>query len=216
MRKYSPGQFGASIDLLHVFSNPYDLAVYTPEVYAPLPPEMRERALEEAREYLSARAHAGRRATLRWLVLIAIDTGLTAPQIVKYADEHGIDLIVMGTHGRRGVAHLLLGSVAEHVIRTAACPVLTVRDPGARKHERDDQATTAKTLRSERQPFKHELFDAIPDLIAIDAKELGSPALASAGAFERLCHQLPLDLLEIDALWGQTETALARPTASAW
>ena len=143
--KVLAGQFGASIDLLHVFSNPYDLAVYTPEVYAPLPPEMRERALEEAREYLSARLTPADEQRFGGGTH-AIVTGLTAPQIVKYADEHGIDLIVMGTHGRRGVAHLLLGSVAEHVIRTAACPVLTVRDPGARKHERDDQATDRENV----------------------------------------------------------------------
>ena len=63
----------------------------------------------------------------------AIVSGLTAKQIVEFADENAIDLIVMGTHGRRGVAHLLLGSVAEHVVRTAACPVLTVRGPGTRR-----------------------------------------------------------------------------------
>ena len=48
-------------------------------------------------------------------------------QIVEYARLESIDLIVMGTHGRSGVAHLFLGSVAERVVRTAPCPVLTVR-----------------------------------------------------------------------------------------
>ncbi len=46
---------------------------------------------------------------------------------------HAFDLIVMGTHGRTGVAHLLLGSVAERLVRTAPCPVLTVRHPEERK-----------------------------------------------------------------------------------
>jgi nucleotide-binding universal stress UspA family protein len=45
------------------------------------------------------------------------------------AQEVGADLIVMGTHGRRGVNHLMVGSVAERVVRTAHCPVLTVRQP---------------------------------------------------------------------------------------
>jgi nucleotide-binding universal stress UspA family protein len=51
-----------------------------------------------------------------------------AQQIVAYARDASIDLIVLGTHGRGGMAHLLLGSVAERVVRTAPCPVLTVRD----------------------------------------------------------------------------------------
>ncbi|MDZ7343653.1 MAG: universal stress protein [candidate division KSB1 bacterium] len=52
----------------------------------------------------------------------------TAPAILEYAQEHDIDLIVMGTHGRRGLGHLLLGSVAEETVRLATCPVLTIRE----------------------------------------------------------------------------------------
>jgi nucleotide-binding universal stress UspA family protein len=52
--------------------------------------------------------------------------GLAAREIVAYAGAHGVDLIVMGTHGRTGVSHALLGSVAEAVVRRARCPVLTV------------------------------------------------------------------------------------------
>jgi len=52
-----------------------------------------------------------------------------AETIVNYAKEHQIDLVVMGTHGRTAMAHLLMGSVAERVVRTAPCPVLTVRHP---------------------------------------------------------------------------------------
>jgi nucleotide-binding universal stress UspA family protein len=52
-----------------------------------------------------------------------------APAIVDYAQRRKADLIVMGTHGRGGGAHLLMGSVAERVVRTAPCPVLTVRYP---------------------------------------------------------------------------------------
>lgn len=50
-----------------------------------------------------------------------------APAILDYAEDHDIDLIVMGTHGRRGMRRLILGSVAEEVVRYAECPVLTVR-----------------------------------------------------------------------------------------
>jgi signal recognition particle GTPase len=48
---------------------------------------------------------------------------------VEYAKAERIDLVVMGTHGRVAVAHFLMGSIAERVVRTAPCPVLTVRSP---------------------------------------------------------------------------------------
>jgi universal stress protein A len=55
--------------------------------------------------------------------------GDPAPEILRSAVECKADLIVMGTHGRTGLSRLLMGSVAEHVIRKAACPVLTVKAP---------------------------------------------------------------------------------------
>ena len=51
-----------------------------------------------------------------------------APAILEYVSDNDIDLIVMGTHGRRGLGHLLLGSAAEEVVRLAACPVFTIRE----------------------------------------------------------------------------------------
>jgi len=53
--------------------------------------------------------------------------GAPAEEIVRYAEVCEADLIVMGTHGRAGIAHALMGSVAEQVVRTAPCPVLLVR-----------------------------------------------------------------------------------------
>ena len=50
-------------------------------------------------------------------------------QIVKYAEDNGIDLIVIATHGRTGVMRLLMGSVAEAIVRRAPCPVITVKSP---------------------------------------------------------------------------------------
>ncbi len=58
-----------------------------------------------------------------------ITSGATAQAIVEYAEKENVQLIVVGTHGRGGVAKLLMGSVAERVVRTAHCPVLTVRRP---------------------------------------------------------------------------------------
>ena len=62
-------------------------------------------------------------------VVFVTRAGEPVRQIVGYASEHEVDLIVLGTHGRGPVAHMLLGSVAERVVRTAPCPVLTVRHP---------------------------------------------------------------------------------------
>jgi nucleotide-binding universal stress UspA family protein len=58
--------------------------------------------------------------------LCAMRVGAAADEIVRYAHESGIDLIVMGTHGREGVMRALMGSVAERVVRRATCPVLTI------------------------------------------------------------------------------------------
>jgi len=53
--------------------------------------------------------------------------GVPANEIVRFANEQSVDLIVMGTHGWTGFKHLILGSTAENVVRTAKCPVLTVK-----------------------------------------------------------------------------------------
>lgn len=60
---------------------------------------------------------------------LAVKDGSPLVEIIRYVRDHRMDLIVMGTHGRGPVSHLLLGSVTENVIRHAPCPVLTVRHP---------------------------------------------------------------------------------------
>ena len=57
-------------------------------------------------------------------------TGNTFLEIIQVARVEDVDMIVMGTHGRTGLAHVLIGSVAERVVREAPCPVLTVKHPG--------------------------------------------------------------------------------------
>jgi nucleotide-binding universal stress UspA family protein len=59
--------------------------------------------------------------------------GAAAEEVNKLADEVDADLIVLGTHGRRGIAHAILGSVAEHIVRTATRPVLTLHEAPHRK-----------------------------------------------------------------------------------
>ena len=56
-----------------------------------------------------------------------IRLGIAFLEIIKYAQEEAIDLIIMGSHGHTGIAHLLIGSTTEKVVRKAPCPVLTVR-----------------------------------------------------------------------------------------
>ncbi len=63
-------------------------------------------------------------------VVSAVVTGFAVEEIVRYAEEHVIDLIVVGTHGLTGLVHLLIGSIAEKLVRMATCPVLTVRPGG--------------------------------------------------------------------------------------
>jgi universal stress protein A len=123
------GKLGATLHLVHVFSDPYVLPAYAPDVYAPVPAVLRDEALHQVENELTARAATVDRAVP---VTTAYVTGLTAKEIVRYATSNDIDLIVMGTHGRHGVAHFLLGSVAEHIVRIAPCPVLTVRGEAAR------------------------------------------------------------------------------------
>jgi len=61
---------------------------------------------------------------------VVIHGNTPAEEIIREAQERKIDMIVMGTHGRTGLKHLLMGSVAEAVVRTAPCPVTCVRDDG--------------------------------------------------------------------------------------
>lgn len=65
-------------------------------------------------------------------VVRAIREGSPAVEIVRYASDNDIDMIVLGTHGHTGLTHVILGSVAENVVRKAKCPVLTIR-PGEHK-----------------------------------------------------------------------------------
>lgn len=116
-------RFGASLHLLHVVDEPGSWS----EVYAALP-EIQLRFSADAAKRLEAMA-----ACLQPPVhaTSAVVCGAPVPSIVKVAESTDADLIVMGTHGRRGMGHLLLGSVAERVVRLAPCPVLTVRESRA-------------------------------------------------------------------------------------
>lgn len=117
-------RFGASLYLLHIAEDPYR-AFYSAEVYVPEVEGLREEILSDSVTRLKALLHTTDVTNLHAVAEAVI--GTPASTIVEYAAGHGIDLIVMGTHGRGGMSHLLMGSVAERVVRTAPCPVLTVR-----------------------------------------------------------------------------------------
>jgi nucleotide-binding universal stress UspA family protein len=114
-------RLGARVTLLHVFSPGI---VATPDaVFAPTPEELRAVALG-ARAHLLSMAEKLEREGLG-IDCVAIE-GSPGETIREVAERQDVDLIVMGTHGRRGVTHLFLGSVAEQLMRHAPCPVLTV------------------------------------------------------------------------------------------
>ncbi len=119
-------KFGAELYLLHVVQN---LALVIPEVIPVEPPltpsvEQLTNAVQSAFDRLISENRLHDLAIRR-----EVREGTPFYEIVQYAREAAIDLIVMGTHGHTGLAHVLLGSVTEKVVRKAPCPVLTVRHP---------------------------------------------------------------------------------------
>ena len=116
-------RFGARVSLLHVVTDPTATGTWTPELYVPATAETRDRFLRTARERLEGALTAEEREKFR--VTNEVRIGAAADNIQEVAREQQVDLIVMGTHGRRGLAHMFLGSVAERVVRGAPCPVLT-------------------------------------------------------------------------------------------
>jgi universal stress protein A len=119
------GRFGASLHLLHVVEVPG--VMMGPDAYIADVPGVEARCFEDARARLQDVLTPHDRT--RYKATTDVVAGTSARSILDYAREQGIDLIVMGTHGRGGFSHLLMGSVAEKVVRQAACPVMTVRQP---------------------------------------------------------------------------------------
>jgi nucleotide-binding universal stress UspA family protein len=116
---------GAAVTLLHVVQVP---SMTLPEGVIIPQPERLSRLFERANEDLSRLAaqleHAG---VAR--VSVRTEEGAAGREILGAAASGEYDLLLMGTHGRRGMSHLFLGSVAEHVVRGASIPVLTIGDP---------------------------------------------------------------------------------------
>jgi universal stress protein A len=115
--------YRAPLLLVHVYATPLLYSTEEPILAAP-PPD-----IDDVRATLdsSLQALAARARTLGVPdVSIAVTGGDAWREIVRVAKERDCDLIVMGTHGRTGLSHLVLGSVAEKVVQHASCPVLTI------------------------------------------------------------------------------------------
>ena len=117
--------FGARLLVIHVVDDMY--LRLGGDAYAAVLPELQQDVERQARERLDELVRDNDPTPLA--IDLIIREGATANEIVKYAKDADIDLVVVGTHGRGAVAKLLMGSVAERVVRTADCPVLTVRHP---------------------------------------------------------------------------------------
>ncbi|MBI4418762.1 MAG: universal stress protein [Ignavibacteriales bacterium] len=120
--------YGAELYILHVFlpleNDPHGVSHYLPSLDS----------IQEQIDRLPGATRAGTSKTYTDIKTIT-DTvrGISAPSaILEYAGDHEIDVIVMGTHGRRGINRLMMGSVAEDVVRMAPCAVMSVRDPARR------------------------------------------------------------------------------------
>jgi nucleotide-binding universal stress UspA family protein len=120
---------GAKIVLLHVIELPHQLEPNTVSIPdAPgAPVNVKDYALTSADAHLKDIAQRLARDNVQATPLVRF--GNPVEEISKVIDSEHIDLVVMGTHGRTGIAHLLVGSVAERVVRTSKVPVLVVRQP---------------------------------------------------------------------------------------
>ncbi|HTN51622.1 MAG TPA: universal stress protein [Anaeromyxobacter sp.] len=122
------GKLGADLDVLHVWEPP---GYVGPDTLALLPVGSGQPGWEQTRAEVQrevdgflAKAKARPRA-----LSVRVEAGEPSDTILQIARADGADLIVMGTHGRTGLSRLLIGSVAEAVLRRSTCPVLTIRVP---------------------------------------------------------------------------------------
>lgn len=118
-------RFNSELHLIHVIPNlnyftPYE-SFLTPENMVAIERNIEEEVEAEFDKLMKKLGIPARKV---------VKTGVTFVEIIEYVKEAGIDLVVMGTHGRSGIEHVLIGSVAEKVVRKSPCPVLTVRPKG--------------------------------------------------------------------------------------
>lgn len=125
-------QLGAKVTLLHSF----DPDTLVPPGAIPRPEQYRQKITKEMSDAVTERLkeiRESRLASVKDVDFAVVTHRSPAHAIVEHAEKLGADLIIVATHGRTGLGHLLIGSVAEKVVRHAHCPVLAVRLPEKKK-----------------------------------------------------------------------------------
>jgi nucleotide-binding universal stress UspA family protein len=118
-------KFASEVYFLHV----YDIPTYVLPDGAIVPaPDVVANVISDAEQQIERLVQKYKDTGVK--AVAELRQGVPLSNIVKMARELAVDLIVMGTHGRTGIEHFLIGSVAEKVVRKAPCPVLTVPRPG--------------------------------------------------------------------------------------
>ncbi len=118
-------QFDANLHIVHVLQPPNYML---PEAYLAYSPQHFGETLRGLTRLLETTKERAASAGAR-KVTSELLQGVIASEIVTCASKMQCDLVVVGTHGRTGIGHALMGSVAEKIVRMAGCPVLTVRAP---------------------------------------------------------------------------------------
>ena len=138
-------EFGAELHVLHVL---HDLFLTMPQTAAALliPPKVLEDWITSAEEEIQKIPPAAWASDKQVVRVVRI--GSTYDTIVQYVKDQAIDLIVMGTHGRTGLRHALLGSIAERVVQLAPCSVLTVRPERLAKIEQTEHVPHEAVLKT--------------------------------------------------------------------
>lgn len=113
--------FNAELHLVHVFQ---DASLTYPPITGYAPPDYYQQMVDSAGSELDKLP--GETCNFEGPLVRHILEGVPFVEIIRYARKNTIDMIIMGTHGRSGLSNLLIGSVAENVVRKAPCPVLTV------------------------------------------------------------------------------------------
>ena len=138
--------FGARLHVLHILEDTFALPAGTEGSVSGFP-HLRRQSEEDARDRLNELlTDEDRHADANVVALIAASP---SAGIVGYATEMQADLIVMGTHGRTGKPSGVIGSVAEQVVRTAECPVLTVRRTASERRVSNASAMQARPAATE-------------------------------------------------------------------